>query len=56
MIFKLAKKYNTGIVLTSFTKRKTKPQNSAFVINKQGKILMKYSKVLKLFLFPMIVF
>lgn len=44
-ICELAKKYNTGIVLTSFTKGKTKPQNSAFVINKQGKILMKYSKV-----------
>lgn len=40
-----AKEYNIGVVLTSFTKGKTQPQNSAFVINKSGEILMKYSKV-----------
>lgn len=40
-----AKEYNIGVVLTSFTKGKTQPQNSAFVINKTGEILMKYSKV-----------
>lgn len=40
-----AKEYNIGVVLTSFTKGKSQPQNSAFVINKSGEILMKYSKV-----------
>lgn len=40
-----AKEYHIGIVLTSFTKGISKPQNSAFVIDKQGNILMKYSKV-----------
>ena len=40
-----AKEYNIGVVLTLFTKGKTQPQNSAFVINKSGEILMKYSKV-----------
>lgn len=40
-----AKEYNIGVVLTSFTKGKGQPQNSAFVINKSGEILMKYSKV-----------
>lgn len=34
-----------GTVITSFTKGKRAPQNSAFVINKNGEILMKYSKV-----------
>ena len=41
----VAKELGIGIVLTSFTKGKTQPQNTAFVINKSGKILMKYSKV-----------
>lgn len=40
-----AKKFKIGIVATALTEGKTKPQNSAFVINKNGKILMKYSKV-----------
>ncbi len=44
-ICEAAKKYNIGVVLTSFIKGETRPQNSAFVINKAGKILMKYSKV-----------
>ena len=44
-ICKLAKKYNIGVVLTSFTKGEKKPQNTAFIISKQGNILMKYSKV-----------
>ena len=38
-----AKTHNIGVVLTSFTKGKVQPQNTAFVINKSGKILMKYS-------------
>ena len=40
-----AKKYKIGVVLTAFTKGNKQPQNSAFVINKSGGILMKYSKV-----------
>ena len=41
----VAKEYNIGVVLTSFTKGNSKPQNTAFVINKSGEILIKYSKV-----------
>lgn len=44
-ICKVAKEYNIGVVLTSFTKGNSKPQNTAFVINKSGEIMMKYSKV-----------
>ena len=44
-ICEVAKELNIGIVLTSFTKGKTQPQNTAFVIDKSGEILMKYSKV-----------
>lgn len=44
-ICKKAKEYNIGVVLTSFTKGKTQPQNSAYIIDKSGEILMKYSKV-----------
>ena len=40
-----ARKYRIGVVLTAFTKGNKQPQNSAFVINKQGNVLMKYSKV-----------
>ena len=40
-----AEKYKIGVVLTAFTKGHKQPQNSAFVIDKLGKILMKYSKV-----------
>lgn len=42
---KIAKKLNIGIVITGYTKGKNRPQNSAFVIDKNGEILMKYSKV-----------
>ena len=44
-ICKSAKETNIGVVLTSFTKGKKQPQNMAFVISKNGEILMKYSKV-----------
>ncbi|RKI43170.1 carbon-nitrogen hydrolase family protein [bacterium D16-51] len=44
-ICNFAKKHRIGVVLTAFTKGKDLPQNTAFVINKTGKILMKYSKV-----------
>ena len=40
-----AEKYKIGVVLTAFAKGNKQPQNSVFVINKSGKILMKYSKV-----------
>lgn len=44
-ICEFAKELEIGVVLTSFTKGKSKPQNTAFVISKTGEILMKYSKV-----------
>lgn len=40
-----ARRLRTGVVATAFTKGRSKPQNSAFVIDKNGDILMKYSKV-----------
>ena len=40
-----AKELNVGVVATALTKGETRPQNSAFVIDKSGEILMKYSKV-----------
>ncbi|MGN0431197.1 MAG: carbon-nitrogen hydrolase family protein [Lachnospiraceae bacterium] len=40
-----AKKYHIGLVATAFTRGRKKPLNSAFVIDKAGKLLMKYSKV-----------
>lgn len=39
------KELEIGLVATALTKGKSIPQNSAFVIGKDGKILMKYSKV-----------
>ena len=40
-----AEKLQIGVVATAFTQGRTKPQNSAFVIDKTGNVLMKYSKV-----------
>ena len=40
-----AKTLKIGVVATAFTKGKFKPYNSAFVIDKNGVILMKYDKV-----------
>ena len=40
-----AKQLNIGVTVTSITKGKKKPQNSAFVVEKNGTVLMKYSKV-----------
>ena len=40
-----AQKLQTGVVATAFTQGRIKPQNSAFIIDKTGNILMKYSKV-----------
>lgn len=44
-ICQVAAQYKIGVVLTSFTKGKKQPQNTAFVISKSGEILIKYSKV-----------
>ena len=40
-----AKELQLGVVVTAFTKGVERPQNSAYVIGKNGKLLMKYSKV-----------
>ncbi|MCC2684245.1 MAG: putative amidohydrolase [Paenibacillaceae bacterium] len=40
-----AKELSIGIVITALTKGKKRPQNSAFVIDRNGDILLKYSKV-----------
>lgn len=40
-----ARELKIGLIATALTKGKAKPQNSALVINKNGEILMKYSKV-----------
>lgn len=44
-ICEAAKQFRVGVVLSSFTKGKSKPQNSAFVISKSGEVLMQYAKV-----------
>lgn len=40
-----AGKLNIGVTATTLTKGNNAPQNSAFIIDKDGKIIMKYSKV-----------
>lgn len=40
-----AKKYNIGVLITAYTKGKKRPQNSAFIIDRKGNVLLKYSKV-----------
>nr|WP_295685413.1 carbon-nitrogen hydrolase family protein [uncultured Lachnoclostridium sp.] len=40
-----AKELNIGIVLTGYTKGNEKPRNSAMIIDKEGNLLMTYSKV-----------
>lgn len=44
-ICETAAKLKTGVVATALTRGANKPQNSAFVIDKTGSVLMKYSKV-----------
>ncbi len=44
-ICEAAKRLHIGVVATALTKGSVKPQNSAFIIDKNGCILMKYSKV-----------
>jgi predicted amidohydrolase len=41
----VAKELSIGIIITSFSKGILKPRNSAFFINRSGKIIMKYDKV-----------
>lgn len=40
-----AQEFGVGVIATALTQGKRKPQNSAYVIDKAGNILMKYSKV-----------
>ena len=40
-----ARELQLGVVVTAFTKGTERPQNSAYVIGKNGELLMKYSKV-----------
>lgn len=42
---KIASELNIGIVITYLSKGKKAPQNTALVIDKNGNIVMKYSKV-----------
>ena len=44
-ICKAAKELRLGVVVTAITKGQNKPQNSAYVVDKDGTVLMKYSKV-----------
>ncbi|MCQ6562827.1 carbon-nitrogen hydrolase family protein [Paenibacillus mendelii] len=41
----IAKELSIGVVITGFTKGVNRPQNSAFVIDRNGNIVLKYSKV-----------
>ena len=41
----LAVQYRIGLVATAITKGKEKPQNSAYLIDDEGQIILKYSKV-----------
>ncbi len=40
-----ARETGVGVVATALTQGKARPQNSAFVVSKDGDVLMKYSKV-----------
>lgn len=42
---KLAKELQIGVVITAFTKGEKYPQNTAFIIDRNGDIILKYSKV-----------
>ncbi|MGM9680826.1 MAG: carbon-nitrogen hydrolase family protein [Eubacteriales bacterium] len=44
-ICRAAKELSIGTVVTAITKGREKPRNSAYVVDKNGTILMKYSKV-----------
>lgn len=40
-----ARRERIGVEITAFTKGKRRPQNSAFIIDREGNVLLKYSKV-----------
>ena len=40
-----AKALRLGVVVTAITKGRKRPRNSAYVVDKNGRVLMKYSKV-----------
>lgn len=44
-IQKTAQEEGIGVAITAFTKGKKRPQNTAFIIDRNGKIILKYSKV-----------
>lgn len=44
-ICRAAKALRLGVVVTAITKGQRKPRNSAYVVNQNGQVLMKYSKV-----------
>lgn len=44
-IRKLAKELQIGVVITAFTKGEKYPQNTVFIIDRNGDIILKYSKV-----------
>lgn len=44
-ITNLAAELNIGVVITGFSKGKQYPQNTAWIINRNGKVILKYSKV-----------
>ena len=44
-ICQAAREHHIGVVATAFTKGHLKPRNTAWVINKNGEILLKYDKV-----------
>lgn len=45
VICETAKALRLGVVVTAITKGRKKPRNSAYVVDKNGTVLMKYSKV-----------
>lgn len=44
-IANLAAELNIGVVITGFSKGRQYPQNTAWIINRDGKVILKYSKV-----------
>ena len=44
-ICQAAKRHAIGVEITAFTQGKKYPQNSAYLIDRNGAVLMKYSKV-----------
>lgn len=44
-VCEVARRERIGVEITAFTKGKKRPQNSAFIIGRDGRMLLKYSKV-----------